>query len=148
MTAGVSTVPAVLARLEELFKAAVEEPTQVWGNRPNEDYDLSENVFLGDVKGEREFRNVGSVTPHQREEDYAVAFEVEVYSSGTDAKGTQARMWEIVLLVEKAIAEDPRIGFEQQVQWAIVGRFQAQSLPSEDGWKCTYLSDVQVKARI
>jgi hypothetical protein len=148
MSAGVSTVPAVMARLKELFTAAAEEPTQVWGKRPNEDYNLSENVFIGEVRGEREWRNVGSPTPHQREENYAVGAEVEVYREGTDAEGTHARAWEIVLAIEKAIAEDPRLGFESQVQWAIAGRFQSQAVGGTDGWKCTVQFDVQVKARI
>lgn len=148
MSAGVSTVPAVITRLKEIFTTAVEEPTQVWPKRPNEDYNLSENVFLGDVRGEREFRNVGSVTPHQREEDYSVGVEVEVYREGTDGEGTEARAWEIVLAIEKAIAEDPRLGFAAQVQWVIAGRFQSQAVGGNDGWKVTITFDVQVKARI
>lgn len=148
MSAGVSTVPAVLARLKVIFETAVEEPTQVWGNRPNEDYALSENVFIGDVRGEREFRNVGGVTPHQREEEYSVGFEVEVFREGTDGEGTEARMWEIVLLIEKGIAEDPGLGLEQLLKSGIVGRFQTSAVGSNDGWKCTYLGEVKVEARV
>jgi len=148
MSAGVSTVPAVIARLKEIFEGAVEAETEVWGNRPNEDYDLSENVFIGDVRGEREWKNVGGPTPHQRQEDYSVGVEVEVFREGTDGEGTEARTWEIVLAIEKAIAEEPKLGFEAQVQWAIAGRFQSKAVGGNDGWKVTVLFEVQVVARI
>jgi hypothetical protein len=148
MSIGVSTVPAVTARLKAIFEAAVQEPTQVWANRPNEDHDLSENVYLRDVRGEREWRNIAGGEPPKREENYSVAVEVEVYRSGTDGEGTAGRAWEIVLAIEQGIAEDPRLGFESQVQWAIAGRFQSHAQGGTDGWTVTVTFDVQVKARI
>jgi hypothetical protein len=149
MSAGVSTVPAVKARLLELFKAATNaEKTEVWGSRPNEDHQLAENVYIGDVRGERQWRNVGSPTPHQREEDYSIGVAVEVYREGTDVEGTEARAWEIVLAIEKPIAENPNLGLEGQLQTAIAGRFQSQSDTGTDGCMCKIAFDVQVRARI
>src|SRR6185437_8404949 len=55
---------------------------------------------------------------------------------------------EIVLAIEKAIAEEPKLGFEAQVQWAIAGRFQSKAVGGNDGWKVTVLFEVQVVARI
>ncbi len=143
----ISTVPAVLARLLVLFKEAADPSTEVWGNRPNEEHQIEENVYIGDVSGTREWMNVGRQLPSGREENYSVQVEVEVHREGTDIEGTEARMWEITLQMEEALGNDPTLGLAN-VQWLIVDRFAVSSRADQEGTFSQNVFEVDVKARI
>jgi hypothetical protein len=143
-----STAPAVKSKLVELFNTALEgEGTEVWFNRPSEDHQLAENVYVCGIQGERDWAGVGRRRPHQVEENYAVEVEVEVYRQGTDAVGPEERLWAIVDLLEEAL-EDPTLGNQENVQWALVRHFNQASVGSTDGWLCKVALSVAVKARI
>ena len=144
-----STVPAVKAKLQTMFAAAVEtEATEVWRNRPNEDHQLAENVYIGGTRGRREFKTVGRALANQREEAYSVTIDVEVYRQGSDEEGTEARLWTIVAALEQAVAENPTLEPVPNVSWVIVDEFQQETMSSTDGVlaKCTFM--VAVTARI
>lgn len=141
-----TTVPTVKATLLELFKAALYDSTEVWPNRPNEDHQLAENVYIGDVNGSRKFVTLPATGPRSREESYEVQIEVEVFSEGSDGPGTEARMWEIVDAIELMIAQQPRL--EGLSQWAISNRFQQVLVPANDGMLAKYTFGVEVTARI
>jgi hypothetical protein len=142
-----TTVPAVKAKLVALFKAAVSEPTEVWFNRPNEEHQLAENVYVTNVKGARQWSGLGKRRPNQVEENYVVEVEVEVFREGTDAEGTENRLWAIVDMLE-AVLEDPTLGNQEKVQWSLAEHFAQSSEGGTDGWLCRAVLSVAVKARI
>jgi hypothetical protein len=146
---GVTTAPAVKAALFTLFQGAVEPPTEVWRNRTNSEHQVEENVYIGDVtNGNRDWRNVGRPAPHQVEENYTIQVNVCVQRYGTDAEGTEARMWAIVLPLEAAMAANPTLGNLENLQWILVDSFSQSSTAGTDGWSCEALLRVAVKARI
>jgi hypothetical protein len=142
-----STAPAVKAKLVTLFAAAVEEATQVWFNHTNEDHQIAENVYVCGIRGERQWSGLGRHRANQVEENYSVEVDVEVYRDGTDAEGTENRMWAIVALLEAAI-EDPTLGNQQGVTWSLVEHFDQKSTGGNDGWMAAITLGVAVKARI
>lgn len=146
MSAGLTTVPAVKAQLLELFKTATDDSTAVWGNQPNEDHQLAENVYIGDVNGSRKFVTLPATAPKSREESYEVTVAVEVFREGSDGPGTEARMWEIVEALELPLAQHPSL--EGLSQWAISNRFQQTLIPANDGMLAKYTFGVEVTARI
>jgi hypothetical protein len=142
-----TTIPAVKAKLVALFTAAVEETTQVWFNHTNEDHQLAENVYVCGSRGERQWSGLGKRRPNQVEENYTIEVDVEVFREGTDAEGTENRMWTIVEQLE-TVLEDPTLGNQQNVQWALVERFDQKSSGSTDGWLAQITLGIAVKARI
>jgi hypothetical protein len=141
-----TTVPTVKATLLELFKGALDDSTEVWPNRPNEDHQLAENVYIGKVVGSRKFLTFPATAPKSRQEIYEVLVEVEVFWEGSDGPGTEARMWEIVEAIEVPIAQQPTLG--SLTGWAISDRFDASTLPANDGMRAKYTFGVAVTARI
>jgi len=150
MTVNNTTAPAVLARLQTLFTAATDPAkTEVWGNRPNEEHQLAENVYIGDVRGERQYRTLPAIAPNSREERYIVTVEVEVYRQGTDGAGTEARAWEIGGQLETTIAEQgPKAFTVGHVDWGIATQFTMTCQGAEDGFLAKYTFGVSVTARI
>ena len=150
MSVSVSTIPAAKAKLLALFKEALaaETATEVWAARPNEDHQLAENVYVGGVRGRREFRNVGRQLPNGREEDYTVSVDVEVFREGTDYEGTEARLWQLMALLETSVGENPDLGGLANVSWAIVSDFVQETVTAPEGVlsKCTF--GVSVTARV
>lgn len=143
-----TTIPAVQAKLLELFKAAVDETTEVWPGRTNEDHQEGENVYIGDVRGRREWKTIPAGLANSREESYTVAVEVEVYRQGTDLEGTKARMWEVVQAVELAVASRPSLEGLTSLQWAIAADFHQSTNATTDGVLASYVFGVQITARI
>jgi hypothetical protein len=143
----VSTAPAVKAKLVELFLTAVEAPTQVWFNRTNEEHQLAENVYVCGVRGSRQWAGLGPRRPHQVDENYAIEVDVEVFREGTDAEGTENRLWVIVEQLEAKL-EDPTLGNQENVKWTLVERFAQSSEGRNDGGLCKATLEVGVKARI
>lgn len=142
-----TTVPAVKAKLVELFTAAVTDTTEVWPSRTNADHQQAENIYIGDVRGSRKFVNLAGGSPGSREENYEVLVEVEVYRDGTDGPGTEARMWELVDAIELPIALKPTIE-DIGGQWAIAGRFDQSITAGQDGFLAKYILGVEVTARV
>ena len=143
----VTTAPAVKAKLVALFKAAVDETTEVWFNRTNEDHQPAENVYVCGVQGERDWSLLGGPKPHRMEENYTVEVDIEVYREGTDSEGPESRAWAIANLLE-ATLEDPTLGSMPNVQWVFGSRFKQKSDGGTDGWLAAVTLDVAVKARI
>jgi hypothetical protein len=142
-----TTVPTVKAKLAELFKLVLGEPTEVWSPRPNEEHQLAENVYIGDVRGSRKFVTFSAGSPGSREETYEIQIDVEVYREGTDGLGAEARMWEIVEALEVPLAQKPSIeGLGGQ--WALAGRFDQSTTAGNDGFLAKYTLGVEVTARI
>jgi hypothetical protein len=141
-----TTVPTVKATLLALFKAVVDDSTEVWPNRPNEDHQLDENVYIGKVVGSRKFVTFPASAPKSRQENYEVLVEVEVFREGSDGPGTEARMWEIVEACEAQVAAQPTL--ESLTGWALSDRFDASTLPANDGMLAKYTFGVAVTARI
>ncbi|HEY7831792.1 MAG TPA: hypothetical protein VIC06_14615, partial [Solirubrobacteraceae bacterium] len=112
-----TTAPAVKARLVELFKGVVDGETEVWFNRTNTEHQLNENVYVLGVKIDREWKNLGRPSPHQREENYLLEVDVEVYQAGVDGETVENRMWQIVEQLDNAISADPTLGNQENVQW-------------------------------
>jgi hypothetical protein len=150
MSVSASTVPAVKAKLLEMFKAATDgEQTEVWPVRPGEEHQLAENVYIADVRGSREWKTLGAgALSNQREETYEVAVEVEVFREGTDSEGTEARMWEIVLALEEAIAQDKTLTGVENVQWVLVAHFNQSTQAVAEGVLAKTTFGVAVVARI
>lgn len=149
MSASQTTVPAAKAKLRELFKATVDETTEVWSNRPNEDHQLAENIYIGGVSGQRKFMVLSAIVqPNSRQEDYSITVEVEVYREGTDVDGTEARMWEIAQQCELAVAEHRTLDNLNNSQWAIASQFRQATTAGTDGVLANYTFGVAVKARI
>jgi hypothetical protein len=142
-----TTAPAVKARLVELFAGALPEPTEVWRNRPTTQHQMNENVYVGAVKIIREWANLGRPRAPSREENYLVETTVEVYERGTDDTATEERLWELVHAMEAVLIEDVTLGLEN-VQWAFVEHIEQDSKGGSDGWLCTAVLGVAVKARI
>lgn len=141
-----TTIPTVTAKLLELFRAAVEEPTEVWPARPTEDHQMAENVYLGDIRGSRTFHSMPATSPKARQEDYEVTVEVEVERQGTELEATEARMWVIVEALEAVIAAKPHLeGFWDS---AICTRFDQQTLTNETAVLAKYTFGVEVTARV
>jgi hypothetical protein len=141
-----TTVPTVKATLLELFKTATDDSTEVWGNRPNEDHQLAENVYVCEVNGSRKFMTLPATAPKSRQEIYEVIVEVEVFREGSDGPGTEGRMWEIVEAIELPIAQQPTL--EGITGWALSDRFSASTVPANDGILAKYTFGVAVTARI
>lgn len=131
MSTAPSTIPTVKAALLAKFRAATDpEQTDVWPSRTNEDHQQAENVYLGETGGDRHWKTLGPGNiANQREENYSVQVEVEVFREGTDIEGTEARLWEIVQALEQALAEDKTLAEVPHVQWVLVGRFREQTGP-------------------
>jgi hypothetical protein len=148
MSASPSTVPAVEAKLVELFKAAVDPTvTQVWDAPTSEERQLEENVYIGDVAGTRAFKVISAtVQTNGRQETYTVTVKLDVYREGTDSAGTKARMWEVAQTLELAVAENPRLG--NLVMRAIVSDFRTTTTAGDDGVLANYTFGVSVIARV
>lgn len=142
-----TTIPAVQNKLLELFKAATSsEVTEVWPKRTNEDHQIEENVYLGEVRGRREFRTIPAGTANAREETYSIEVELEVYRAGTDLEGTEARMWELAQALESAVASRPNL--EGLVDRALGEEFQQLTEALTDGILAKYTFGVGITARI
>lgn len=149
MTPGITTVPAVEAKLEELLKAAVEASTEVWAGRPAEDHQANENVYLGEVRGSREWHSMPALTSRARAESYEVTVIVEVIWQGTDLVGARTRLWELAQQVEGAVAANPTLGDLPQVKSALSGRFSRPQFQSTiEEVLGQYQFGVQVTARL
>lgn len=150
MSASPTTVPAVKAKLVELFKSATSsETTEVWATRPNEDHQMAENVYLGAVQGSRKFATLTpTATSNSREEEYDVTVEVEVIRDGTDTEGTETRLWELAQALELAVAEHRGLEGLNNVQWGIASRFAQHTQVAADGVLSNYTFAVTVVARI
>lgn len=150
MSPSASTVPAVKAKLLEMFKAATDgEQAEVWPLRPNEEHQSAENVYLAGVRGSREWKTIGPGSlSNQREENYEIAVEVEVFREGTDSEGTEGRMWEIVLALEQALAQDKTLTGVQNVQWVLVAHFNQITQAVAEGVIAKTTFGVAVVARI
>lgn len=141
-----TTVPVVKATLFALFKAATDDSTEVWPNRPNEDHQLAENVYIGKVVGERKFVTFPATAPKSHQETYEVLVEVEVFWEGSDGPGTEARMWAIADAVELPLEQKPNL--EGLISWGISGRFDQNAIPANDGMLAKYTFGVAITARI
>lgn len=146
MSANPTTVKAIRAELVTLFKAAVEEPTEVWAQPPNEDHQEAENVYLGPARGTRKFKTFPATQPLSREENYTIQVTVEVIREGNDPAGCEERMWTIANALEAAVAENPTLG--SNLQSGIAAGFEQSIQPTNDGHLARYMFSVGISARI
>lgn len=149
MTPGVTTVPAAELRLEELVKAAVEASTEVWPGRTAEDHQMSENVYLGETRGERSWHSMPALTSRAREEKYELTVIVEVWWEGTDIAGARKRLWEVALEAEGTVALNPTLNDLAAVKAALSARFSKPAPAADErGVLCQYQFGVQITARL
>jgi hypothetical protein len=149
MSVGETTVPAVQTKLLTLFKAATEsDKTEVWLKRTNEDHQLEENIYLGEVRGRRQWRVLMGGSPRSLGEEYSIVVELELYRQGTDIEGTEARMWELAQALEVAVSSRPTLEGLAGISWTTSQEFQQQTTVDEDGVRAKYIFGVAVTARI
>lgn len=74
----------------------------------------------------------------QRQEDFEIAFEVFVVgATGTSPAApspARARAFELLAVVEDMLADDPKIGVGQSVQWVEIRPSEAEPRVFEKGW--------------
>jgi hypothetical protein len=143
----VSTIPASKRALKTLFAAAVESETEVWRNRPSEDHQLGENVYIGDARNDVEWAQIGRVPP-TREENYTIAVTVEVYRDGTDGEACEERLWAITQQLETALEGAGTLNELAHVQEALFNRATQTAEGGPSGWLCRAVLEVAIKARI
>ena len=156
-----TTAPAVKAKLLEMFTAVADGETEVWYGRTNEEHQQNENVYICGVQVLREWKLLGRPNPHQREENYIVEVDVEVFMPGVDGQLTEQRLWEIVEALDSTLTADPSlngafipftvgetIGALENIQWVLLERIDQSSQAMADGWFATAKLEIAVKARI
>ena len=144
----ISTIPAVKAQLKTILAAAVEEPTEVWRNRPNVEHQVAENVYIGDARGSDQWVQIGKQSAQSREETYTIDLTVEVYRQGTAGEEAEARMWVIVGKLEEALLSDVTIAELAGVQWSSLSAVNQTCEGFTDGWLCRAAFQLMVVARI
>jgi hypothetical protein len=144
-----TTAPAMKAALFALFKAGVDDSTEVWWPRPNEEHQREENVYIARVQSAQSFAQIGNPSNPARHEEFTVTVEVEVFRSGTDAQGTEERLWAIVTKLEEAIdGGETTLRSIQGVQSVIAARTLQETEARNDGLLSTASIGVAVTARI
>lgn len=143
-----STVPAVKSRLVEVFKAATDETTLVWLNRPNEDHDLAENVHVGTrVRERRQWKSIGRKPMPMREQNYTVDVEVAIFRTGTDMIGIETRLNEVLAQLEGALEEDVTLGVAN-VRWTLIETVETTAPSGPNGIEANAVLGIAVNARM
>jgi hypothetical protein len=142
-----STVPATKRALKTLFEGVVEPSTEVWRNRPTEEHQPGENVYVGDARNNTEWSQIGAIPP-TRIEDYSIAVIVEVYQEGAGAEACEERMWQVVEQLELALEGAETLPETAHIMEALFNRTTQTSQGGSSGWLCRTVLEVAVKARI
>lgn len=142
-----STVPAVKAKLVELFAAAAAPVPVSWAAPTEEtDYDLvNGNVWLGKVTQDEDWSH--SMGAMDRDEVYIVKVWAQVYRRGDDPQITEQQAWAIRAVLSTALRADITLEGVVSLQASLVAT-EMETLPSSDGWLARAELDVRVQSRI
>ncbi|HET7486839.1 MAG TPA: hypothetical protein VFJ85_02855 [Acidimicrobiales bacterium] len=141
-----TTIPAVSAAIVAAVAAAA-PGLQVTDGRPQDSMLMRESVWVGDVTGTSTIP-VMKAGRKIREERY----QVEVWHWIAKPRGTlaevRARAIALWNLSASALADDPRLGALDGVQWATEGDFELRSDFAAEGPWAALRSTVSVVARL
>lgn len=151
MSAYTNTAPAAKKAIVNLLTAALADPTkplEVHRNRPVEAHQKEENVYVTDIlKGGKDWAGVGRQPP-RIEENYHVAIEIEVLRRGNDGDAAEDRCWEIVATIEDILIQHYTLDGLDKIVHVHIDGFEQTSSAGNDGWDCSAVLEVAVKARL
>lgn len=134
-TSTTSTVPEVIDSLLALLATDGRLPTfEAWPG-PEASREM---LVLGTVSWD-DYR-IATIKDgrQQRQEDFEIAFEVFVLggagTSPANPSAARARAFELLAVVEDILANDPKIGLGQSVQWVEIRPTEAEPRVFEKGW--------------
>lgn len=136
-----TTAPAVKAALEAALKPRL-DPTPVYRGAPPASAPDS-LVIVGSTRGTQEFRGLGALS---KAETYTVDVVFQAATTVEGQDGATAAAYLALGKLEDALREDPTLGGACQV--AHVSAWEDDESPAAEGWLCTVLATVHVRARI
>lgn len=151
MSAYTSTAPAAKRAIVSLLKAALADPTkplEVHRNRSVAAHQKEENVYVTDIlKGSKDWAGIGRPVPRV-EENYHVVIEIEVLRHSNDGDATEDRCWEIVTTIEDTLIQHYTLDGLDKIVHVHIDGFEQTSSAGNDGWDCSAVLEVAVKARL
>ena len=134
-----STCPTALFGFLDLLKD-VDWPARPAGQDSSVDVDFasqvrdvgSESVLIGQLRNDEEFSALGA---RSRDEDYEIAFYVQIRWPGDTAREAAERAWQLFGVIERLIASDDYIalGSEFGVLWQEIRSADGTPTREDDG---------------
>lgn len=148
----IGTAPAAKKQLVTILSAALVTPAsllEVHRNRTKENHQIEENVYVTDIlKGSRHWVTMRGPLPARIEETYHILVEIEVLRRGNEPDSTEDRCWEILGVIEDTLMVNYTLGGLNGIVEAKIVGFEQTSEGGNDGWDCSALLEIFVKARI
>lgn len=141
---GTSTQIASKARIVADLQAVIGLPVVVTWGAPNWDPNkMHDRVAVTDIDNALQWANLGQ---RQRQEDYVVKVEVDVFRNGTDCQGAEMAADALLRAVDAAVIADYTLG--GTVTWAVVDRTTLASVEEDAGYHTHGEAHIAVQNRI